>query len=81
MTTHPRFYRASELHKLLGIGLSTLWNWVKKGMFPAPIKLSQNVTVWSAEEVEIWIRKQKNPPDDKPALLPKIRQGGNYVPL
>ncbi len=37
---------------LINVSKSTLWHWVKIGKFPQPIKLSERVTVWKAEDVE-----------------------------
>jgi predicted DNA-binding transcriptional regulator AlpA len=32
-----------------------LWQWVKAGKFPQPIKLADNVTVWKASDVYGWL--------------------------
>ncbi|WP_347460892.1 AlpA family phage regulatory protein [Acinetobacter sp. ANC 7454] len=40
---------------LLGVSDKTIWNWVKRGEFPAPIKLSPNVTVWRFSDVKAWM--------------------------
>nr|MBP8206539.1 AlpA family phage regulatory protein [Acinetobacter sp.] len=40
---------------LLGVSDKTIWNWVKRGEFPAPIKLSPSVTVWRLSEVQAWM--------------------------
>ena len=37
------------------IGKSTWWLWVKTGKAPAPIKLSDRVTVWRASEIARFI--------------------------
>lgn len=34
----------------------TLWRLVKKGEFPAPVKLSERVTAWRVEDVRAWMR-------------------------
>lgn len=52
---HPaQFYRLNNLKQRLGVSGSSIWAWVKKGTFPAPIKLSENCTAWSAADVERW---------------------------
>jgi len=38
---------------------SHIWEEVKKGNFPEPIKLSARVTVWDADEIDEWMEKQK----------------------
>lgn len=43
---------------LIGVSDKTIWQWVKRGQFPAPIKLSDGVTVWRMSEVSAWINSQ-----------------------
>lgn len=31
---------------MVGVSDKTIWQWVKRGEFPAPVKLSDSVTVW-----------------------------------
>jgi len=38
---------------------SHIWEEVKEGNFPTPIKLSARVTVWDAREIDEWMEKQK----------------------
>jgi predicted DNA-binding transcriptional regulator AlpA len=39
-------YRAKEAAKLLGIGLSTFWLYVKNGRIAQGVKVSNRITVW-----------------------------------
>ena len=50
-TTPKKFLRAKEVAKYLGIGLSTVWLYAKKGKL-TPRKISERVTVFNIEEVE-----------------------------
>jgi len=43
------------IRPLLPIGRSTWWLWVKTGKAPAPIKLSDRVTVWRASDIARFI--------------------------
>jgi len=43
-------YRAKELAKYLGVGLSTIWLFSKQGKI-TPIKISERVTVFNIDEV------------------------------
>lgn len=36
---------------LIPISKSTLWNWVKSGRFPRPVKLGPRVTAWRVSEL------------------------------
>ena len=44
---------------LLGVSDKTIWNWVKRGEFPAPVKLSPTVTVWRLSEVQAWMASKR----------------------
>lgn len=52
--TAPQFYRLNQLKSRLGVSGSSIWLWVKKGTFPAPIKLAENTTVWRVEDIDKW---------------------------
>ncbi|WP_291340541.1 helix-turn-helix transcriptional regulator [Acinetobacter sp. UBA801] len=43
---------------LIGVSDKTIWQWVKRGEFPAPIKLSPTVTVWRLSEVQTWMKEK-----------------------
>jgi len=43
--------RLPHVLAIIPVGASTWWLGVKKGSFPKPIKLSERVTCWRAEEV------------------------------
>ena len=43
-------YRAKELALYLGVGLSTIWRWVKENKIKSH-KLSKGVTVFDIDEV------------------------------
>ncbi|GAO27446.1 phage transcriptional regulator AlpA [Alicycliphilus sp. B1] len=59
--TLPRtgFVRQSLLLKCLPFSKSTLWRWVKAGLFPAPVRLSVGITAWRAEDVQRWIAERE----------------------
>lgn len=50
-----QYLRIWQVAALTGMGKSTIWQKVKDGNFPQPIKLSPRVTVWSAKAVQMWI--------------------------
>lgn len=52
------YVRQSQLLKFVPFSKTTLWRKVKAGDFPAPVKLSQGVTAWRAEDVHAWIAAQ-----------------------
>ncbi|MCU0252752.1 MAG: AlpA family phage regulatory protein [Vicinamibacterales bacterium] len=64
------FLRQSQVLAFVPISKSTLWRRVQSRAFPQPVKLSERVTVWRAEDIRHWIanqaggqRPQGDPPD------------------
>lgn len=49
---------------IIPVSKSTIWEWVKIGRFPRPIKLSSKVTVWKVEDVLAVIRGNQVPQID-----------------
>lgn len=47
----PKFMRANQLAKYLGLGLSTVWLYAKQGKI-TPKKISDRVTLFEVAEVE-----------------------------
>lgn len=45
-------------HGLIGVSEKTIWQWVKEGKFPAPIRLSANITVWRLSDVQAWMENK-----------------------
>lgn len=52
------FLRQSQVLKFVPISKSTLWRRVKVRTFPAPVKLSERITVWRVEDIRWWIEEQ-----------------------
>ena len=50
-----QFYRVNELRKILSVSRASIYNWLNKGTFPKPIKISDSVTVWRKSDIEDWI--------------------------
>ena len=55
---HDGMSRLSQILPFLPIGKSTVWNWVKQGKFPQPIKLSPTITVWRNHDIHAWLQAQ-----------------------
>lgn len=43
---------------ILGVASTTIYEWIKQGKFPPPIKLSATVSVWRVEDIRAWIEQQ-----------------------
>lgn len=51
--------RVSALAPRLGIYKNQIWRLVRQGKFPRPIKLSEKVTVWKADDVLAWLKTKE----------------------
>ena len=68
------FLRLRDVLKLIGVSKSTLYDWIKKELFPSPRQLGPRCVGWSAEEVQRWIDEREpthaessqSKPDDDP---------------
>ena len=50
------FARQPQVVHVVGFGKTTLWELVKSGRFPAPIKIpGTNATAWRVDDVRQWI--------------------------
>ena len=53
--TEYRSVRAKEAANVLGVGVSTLWRWVKEvSDFPQPARLSARCTVFELDKLLAW---------------------------
>jgi len=44
--------RQKQLSGLLGINRATCWRWIKSGVLPRPIRLSERVVGWRLKDVQ-----------------------------
>lgn len=52
------FLRQAQVLSFVPISKSTLWRRVHARTFPEPVKLSERVTAWRAEDIRRWIQSQ-----------------------
>ena len=45
-----------QVAERLSISRTSVWRWVKRGAFPAPIQFSPGATRWKLADVEQWER-------------------------
>jgi prophage regulatory protein len=57
-TNQTRFLRIAEVLNRVCLGKTTLYARVRLGQFPAPIKLSNTISVWIEDEVTAWMNDQ-----------------------
>ena len=56
MPTNPAtLFRLVEVCKTLGVGRSTIYNWIAQGQFPAPLRVSHRSVRWRAMAFAEWL--------------------------
>lgn len=40
---------------ITGVSEKTIWEWVKTGYFPQPVRIGGNITTWRASEIDQWL--------------------------
>lgn len=53
------YIRRFKMPGLLGVSMPTIDRWVKKGVLPRPVKLTDNVTAFDAVEINHWLAKRR----------------------
>ncbi len=61
------FLRQPQVLSLVPISKSTLWRRVQARTFPEPVKLSERVTAWRAEDIRSWIELQGRSAESEPS--------------
>ena len=60
-STNPRrrVLRRPEVEDRTALARSTLYNMIKKGEFPEPIRLGANSVGWLEEDIENWLASRQ----------------------
>lgn len=51
--------RVEAVASKVGLGVSTVWQWSRRGDFPKPFLLSNMVAVWDEEDIDNWLKAKK----------------------
>ena len=52
-----QFIRLSEVVAMTGVSESTIYDWIKKGLFPRQVKLLGKISAWEKNEVLDWMNE------------------------
>lgn len=47
--------RRPQVERITGLSRSTIYDWIKKGDFPAPVKLGARLVAWRESDVTAWL--------------------------
>ena len=56
-----RIIRLREVKERTGISTSTIYCWMKHGLFPSQISLGNKLVGWKESEIERWIEDRSAP--------------------
>lgn len=59
MDNPERLLRRHEVEGLIGLKRSKLYQMIREGLFPAPVKLTDRAVAWRASEVSAWIKSRE----------------------
>ena len=64
-------------YRVVPYSATTIWRFVKKGQFPAPIKVSDGVTAWRVGDIRKYLLAISNrPQDDSPKVAERKKRMG-----
>lgn len=66
---------------LIGVSSQTIWRWIQQKRFPAPIRLSSNISVWRMSEIQAWMKLQSStePDENYPNKWLNRKQASEYL--
>lgn len=56
-TNDTRFLRLPEVIWRVGLGKTTIYEYIKRKQFPAPHKPSDGTSVWISDEITAWMNR------------------------
>ena len=54
-----KLLRRPEVESITGLSRSTLYDWMKRGEFPQPVKLGTRLVAWRASDVNAWLESRE----------------------
>jgi len=58
MTQTRRLIRGPEVRSQVGLSNSTIYNKIKEGTFPKPIKIGERAKAWDSFAVDEWVEEK-----------------------
>jgi len=61
----PSYLRRAAVCERYGVPISTLYDWISKGLFPRQVRLGARAVAWSVAELEAWERTRAQERDGR----------------
>ncbi|MXZ24818.1 MAG: AlpA family phage regulatory protein [Caldilineaceae bacterium SB0665_bin_21] len=71
-----KLLHAREVQRACGLSKSTLYRFMRTGLFPEPLKIGPKAIRWRADEIQEWIDSRERAHGDSPkSAMPVPSQG------
>lgn len=50
-----KLLRRSDVESRIGLSRSTIYDWMKRGQFPQPVKLGERLVAWKESDIAAWL--------------------------
>jgi prophage regulatory protein len=54
-----KLLRRPEVEARTGLSRSTLYDWMKRGEFPQPVKLGTRLVAWRESDIDDWLESRQ----------------------
>ncbi|MGP6089857.1 helix-turn-helix transcriptional regulator [Antarctobacter jejuensis] len=58
-SNQTRLLRRREVEAFTGLSRSTLYDWMKRGEFPQPVKLGARLVAWRESDIREWLETRE----------------------
>lgn len=66
MSSNEKIVRLPEAKRQVGLSRSQIYLLVRRGEFPAPVRLGPRAVGWLQSELDIWIQEKADERDGRP---------------
>lgn len=56
---NERLQRRPDVEARTGLSRSTIYDWMKKGEFPQPVKLGARLVAWRESDITAWLESRE----------------------
>lgn len=54
-----KLIRRPEVEARIGLSRSTIYDWMKRGDFPQPVKLGERLVAWKESDITAWMEARE----------------------
>lgn len=55
----PKCLRIRSVREVTGLGISTIYDLMSKGLFPRPVRLTGKAVAWLESDIEEWLASRQ----------------------